>query len=590
MKLFKINPKVDFLFALPLLFALSWTCNFVLVIVLVGLHLYTVKWVQGLAVIELLAFLFLYQDELDQVIPWLAMLKKAWTYPYRRRVLQTVALGVLVIAVLNWLSSWGEPFGYWDASVSYNRWAIDFTANQMPTMTWHYPQLLPANWSLSYVLLNSLPVPRLLELFPASVQGFFFVGLLLLGLVLYRRENEPSYLMGLILTGGLFDVNYFLYLNTGYADVPVAFFNFLAFALTLLAYGADACHKREWIWLSLFAMFAAAMTKPAGIYTALVIPLIQFVLDRGVSHRGRTLFLKYLLLVLLILPWYLYSTLHEGNLNHFTDIRFLIHGAGATAPSAMVHWCNALFESYQLIVMGAICFVFRELLPQKIRLFLYAALGYFLIWFFGFSYDNRNLMMITPLFAFALAFIIIKYQQVIMSGLKALDWQGFVPRWWMLIVTLVIVLCFFATVGPFSEFRLLAHETTEKNFSLHDLPFTMRLYAYRICPGFQGKLLTDYVYFNDLPMLQGIAVTPPLSSYGPNMEPGYFTNLPAFLSYMKANPEIHYLLLNHNFDQLYESPAFHQAFEGWLKQKKISLEWINNNTGLYKINVSNDQL
>ena len=48
----------------------------------------------------------------------------------------------------------GTVFVEWDVVVSWNPWALAWAENRLPSMTFHYPQLLPCNWSVSYVLMG----------------------------------------------------------------------------------------------------------------------------------------------------------------------------------------------------------------------------------------------------------------------------------------------------------------------------------------------------------------------------------------------------------------------------------------------------
>ena len=60
-----------------------------------------------------------------------------------RRVLWAAAMVVIAGFALASLAQFGQIFQQWDAVISWNRWAIDWSANRLPTFTSLYPQLLP---------------------------------------------------------------------------------------------------------------------------------------------------------------------------------------------------------------------------------------------------------------------------------------------------------------------------------------------------------------------------------------------------------------------------------------------------------------
>jgi hypothetical protein len=591
LKLLKADQKLDpWLFAMCI-FALSLVMNLVLVFGLTLIHEYRTGVLQNICALECLGFILLYQNVLDKKVNWLAGLKWLGTYPFRQKPIHSIALLLMIIALLNWLSSFGTPFGYWDATVSYNRWATDFAANQLPSLTWHYPQLLSANWSITYVLMGPQPFQIFLEFFPACIQGFFFVGTLALFGILARPEKTSHYLMGMILTALIFDFYYWVYLNTGYADIPVMFFNFLVLVCSVLAYGTHSKQRNLLVALALIFAFGAAMTKPAGIYTALILPVLHELFETEKTAglaRAKRLFLKYSFLVITVSPWYIYSSLHETNMGHFADISFLVHDVHNSVDA--LRWYNALYRCYMLLVFAAIALVFQAWVPRKWNLIFYCYIPYSIIWFIWFSYDSRNIELFVPIVCLNAGFVLSTHWSGLTRVIRQAPMWKYPIRVWMVLTAAFVVTGFYCITGTLDQRSLLVYQQTEKNYSLHALPFTMRLYAYTVCPGFQGQVLTDYAYFNYLPLLKDHINIPPLASYNKNMEPGYFENLPAFLIYMKANPQIHYLLLNHNFDALYESPLWNQYYQKWLSEKKINEEFIVNNVGLYKINVSNDQL
>ena len=135
----------------------------------------------------------------------------------------------------------GDVFQEWDAVVSWNRWAIDWAANHLPRTTAEYPQLLPCNLSLSYVFIQDSSI-----WFFAKGWLFLFCLLLLLAMFdLGRRTGRVGYLLGVSITYALLvGVLRFRFINSGYADMPVALMAYAGVYALLLAHGADDAGKQ----------------------------------------------------------------------------------------------------------------------------------------------------------------------------------------------------------------------------------------------------------------------------------------------------------------------------------------------------------
>ncbi|MCP5045790.1 MAG: hypothetical protein GY940_01360, partial [bacterium] len=87
-----------------------------------------------------------------------------------------LSLSVILLYVFYFLYFLGTIFMHWDPAVAWNRFAIEWSNNQFPTNTWRYPQLMPSNWSVSYVMMQSAEV----QLFAKSIMPLFSIGTLLL--------------------------------------------------------------------------------------------------------------------------------------------------------------------------------------------------------------------------------------------------------------------------------------------------------------------------------------------------------------------------------------------------------------------------
>src|ERR1051326_7249796 len=172
------------------------------------------------------------------------------------------ALAAIAYAAVKWLRSLGTPFQTWDAIHSWNRWARVFAAGMTPLDVQWYPQLIPANWSMSYVLMGKTSN----ETFAKAPMGVFFLLTLVAIAAAGWRMRSPGILLATPLVALLDRKCVGEFLNDGYVDVPVAFFA-TASAVVL------RCGGRGAVWISCAIAAGAALTKQAGAWYFLVSPV-----------------------------------------------------------------------------------------------------------------------------------------------------------------------------------------------------------------------------------------------------------------------------------------------------------------------------
>lgn len=573
----------DLALFIPLCFGLSLMINYFLVLTLTLLQVYTPWVLRSIGFLEGLAVVSLYYSNFRKKIDYVDGIK-ALALPgfidKGTRVLFYLTWIALLWTGWEWMSSLGNVFGAWDPSVWYNRWAIEWSNNHLPTLTWHYPQLLSTNWSLTYVMMGPLPGGIHLEAFAAGIQGFFYFGLFYLLLCAFYRQKDRSFLLAIIIISVLMQCYYSIYLISGYADVPVAFFTFTAVMLFLLE---EQRQEQSYRCLALIFALAAAYTKPAGIYTAIVIPLMQFFVDRS-QKKFISLLQKYFFLFILIAPWYIYANFYETNGNGIDDILFLLSSAvEGGLERGLISLIYGIFPCIFLIF----AYGFKNTLSLRLKTVLYCFTPYFFIWIFFFSYDPRNLILLWPLAGLWISYVICheKIFKVLAHYIREHFPTQF-PGW--LLLTIISASLIVLSFSPFfHQANLIKMQTDEKNTVYFDPAVTTRLYAYTLCPGFQGRIVTDYSFFADLPMLAPYMLPLQNQDYGKNMEPLFFKNAFDLNDFIAVHPGVHYFLLNENYQKLFESPAFEAELQSWVKTGKVRLEFAVNQVKLYKILSSN---
>jgi hypothetical protein len=299
----------------------------------------------------------------------------------------------------------GSIFAHWDAVVSWNRWAVDWASNRLPNLTLHYPQLLPANISVSYVLMGDSRI----QFFAKSLMWVFPIGILLAQTDLGYRLKAPLYFLAVPLTALLLHRTLGTYEVSGYADVPTAFMAFAAYHALLLGREPGADRQSHVVLGAVFAG-GALLTKQAAAFPALLYPFLAYVLvakDDIRERKWQSIAYAAAVVLILCLPWYLYKevqiyrSIDQSEIQEVTSSPHL----GRDYGERLVFGLNSLYESLGPGVV-AVCIVglLAALADRTWRwLLLLFILPYSLIWAFLYSYDLRNLTVALPFAATAAA-------------------------------------------------------------------------------------------------------------------------------------------------------------------------------------------
>jgi 4-amino-4-deoxy-L-arabinose transferase-like glycosyltransferase len=252
--------------------------------------------------------------------------------------------------------------------------------------------------SLTYVFIQDNSI-----WFFAKGLMFLFCLFLLLGMFdLYRQTGQVGYALGVLVTYGLFvALLRFRFINSGYADVPVATLAYAGVYALLLARGAaGAAAQWKYIFLGGVICAGAALTKQAGLFIAAVYPLLAWLLVER-TRRLAPLLLLAGLLVAMIAPWYAYKQIAIANGQEHTLTAYLLNDihAGRNLWQRLIHAGGLLREALSLpamlLILAALAFAMRDGVQR--RLVLLVAAPFSLLWALGFSYDLRNIALAVPL-------------------------------------------------------------------------------------------------------------------------------------------------------------------------------------------------
>jgi hypothetical protein len=232
-------------------FAISLIINYLLVSLLVGLGLYKRSLFLVFFAIELSILIKIKIHSLKEIINISAYnyLSAKLTRFYKicmdfiskkddstcsqekffRTLILSLSICVILFIFIKSVRNLGSIFDALDVVISWNRWAMDIFGGKFPHQTWHYPQLLPANWSISYLFIYSKQ-----QFYVKAMMPLFFINTLIAIFDLALMKKSSSYMAGIFLFLLVCYVYHIKFVD-GLADLPVAFMVFLAVYCLIIA-------------------------------------------------------------------------------------------------------------------------------------------------------------------------------------------------------------------------------------------------------------------------------------------------------------------------------------------------------------------
>ena len=520
-------------------FGLSLLINYLLVFVFTALGIYKPLTLYVLLCIEGMLLVYYWttgnKPQFDRYINLdinrrVASLKQFFaSHSLTYNFLFLVSVGVILWYVFLFFYFLGSVFQHWDPVTGWNRFALDWANNQFPVNTWHYPQLVPANWSISYVMVQNTGI----QCFAKTIMPLFSIAVLLLFLDLALDKKKAVYLLGLtgygILLAYIYDPSYIV---SGYVDIAVSFFAFLSFHVMYNLGKSHGNRRFMFIWLAVILASGAAVTKQAGLFILAVILVWGF---RGVGDPGlftvsqksffrrfiskicvfckrlkqlnkKRIIGKVLLLLLTVIiitaSWYIVKEVQiaEGlDRSEIAMVQSVHHSDSYTERLAGAFNQLATHRHPKLkpLVWAGVLLILLGLFHKKSRwVTLFIVIPYSLMWGFFFSYDTRNLALCIPFAAFSAAFGLAFLKRLFKRWSKIP--HGKIPLVPVIIaVLLLLILLNFTLLKNEKLIQYQTHLRTKIGIArLNDL-----LYRYHEKEGIKGKIITDYRYLEYLPGL-----------------------------------------------------------------------------------------
>jgi len=388
------------------------------------------------------------------------------------------------------IRSFGGVFSGWDDIVSWNRWAMDWYRGSLPRETWHYPQLLPAAWSLTYAFMGT----ERIQFFAHGMMPLFSLAAVAVTLDLARGPQRLAFLAGAWFTGVFLQrINN---VTAGLADIPVAFFALAAIVELLRPEegGADGTRRRLLVGSVLAA--GAALTKQAGLYIAALYPILAAALVGRPARRLRIVALEYAVIAALVLPWYAYKEveIRSGRATSEIGTTTLLAHEGRSLPERLeyggVHLAQAARGPVALgAVAGLLLLGLRE---RRIRLVAtLVGLPFLLIWAGWFSYDLRNASLALGPLALGCGAGLAGLAGRLRRPVFPISWprrRGLPAHAGRLVAAAGILLAVLALWVP--DAALIARQERLQR-GIGDRKFASALYAHRDRFGITGKILSD---------------------------------------------------------------------------------------------------
>ena len=442
--------------------------------------------------------------------------------PYGSRGFVQNALPFFILLILTgslyfFFSNLGSVFTHWDAVFSWNRWAIDWYLNDIPGLTYLYPQLIPANWSLSYILMQD----HTLQFAAKSIMPLFAISILFSFYDLYLKKRNSVYILSILLFSALCLLYSLPYIDSGYVDFAIAFFSMAAFH-AILRSNPDNPDRTDSIVILFFAT-AAAVTKQAGfiILVFSVMWLIwSMIRNRRKINRSRKIagITGSILIIILGLYWYIIKLADIAMGRDFSTLKFLFVDIHHDA-TLIQRFGNGLdiLRANPVFFLVLIALSLISLFNRRSRWFtLGLTIPSVMLWGLFFSYDDRNIIVSFPFLAYSAsygtAYLIRLLRFHKLKGYFMSKFPGLGTRRPAVKIRLwpgrvLFLLVFIAVLG--SIFLVSAYGDTikqrqiEKQKIIGNQELNQLIFDYKEEYGIDGKIITDYYWITVLHGFEG---------------------------------------------------------------------------------------
>jgi hypothetical protein len=414
-------------------------------------------------------------------------------------------------------------FDSWDDVVSWNSWASEWYSGHFPLRSYHYPQLLPANWSLTYKFIGTDEV----QFFAKSIMGLFGLGILLIFWDLYAKSKSIFFLVALTFSGYLVLKTIGQYLGKGYTDIPVAFYSICIFYVFYLGInGYMSCIQT--MVISAIVLSGATLTKQAGFFTILLyitMAVCLFKTNRYLLKKSLQIFcLSAGICMLLTGPWYIFKQFQINKGIDHSEISWVTHDIYAgKSKSQRFTEATAIFlnkmtdfdslksipNQYKNVLSGAVILFFLLFIVLSTvsfygRIILATVIiPYYIAWACFFSYDLRNIALLLPFLGLSAAIgatIFYKYFSALYTLLLG---NRFFSQYGII---LILVLTIAVISFKYDKKYLLQKEQAKATSLLGDSTLNFKLYELYDSGKLRANILTGDPLLRYLPIIKQFCI------------------------------------------------------------------------------------
>lgn len=501
-----------FLKSVVLSFPLSLLFNFVLGVSLTAFGVYRPLSVYVLFGAELALLAWLFRHEWTRrIFPVAPKDPRTLTMHH---VLMVIAVLFLAGLLFRTFLLTGRTLEGWDPIVSWNHWAQEWAMNDFPRHIWHYPQLIPVNWSMSYQFMMNTELQYFARALMLVIPSFTF----LIGLHLFATTRNPAYFIAPILVPGIMwrclgDLSAS---TTGWVDPAVAFMG-----LACVAVLAETDDSRTDLVVGSLLGSAAAVTKQAGLIV--LVAYIAISIARLVSRRRLTAQNLAVLLVpplLIVIPWYAFMEWRILRGLDTSEVAYVTHGIykGVGIPDRMASAFArlfAVFHGWLFLGPGLALFVLGFFSRDTSRhnwnaIHLLITIPYTLLWAAFFSYDFRNLSVALPLWGYGIARgaallanpVLMRLEAILAARRPTPAWPRWLPlvprlRYWHVPALVLGLTLAIAPAFPYSALLARHIDFQYGNDTNQELSDALRRLIASPC--FAGQIISAYDYHPYLP-------------------------------------------------------------------------------------------
>lgn len=530
-----------------IVFGLSLIANYIIVFLLSLLGIYTRVTLGVLVLAEIAAILWKFRDQWHRPVDDLLEssregINKAIQFFFPNRgqncvsalryfmgiVLLLLAARSILWGVNIFIQNLGTVFSAWDAVVSWNRWATVWASNVVPLDSGFYPQLVPLNWSITYVLLGSPAI----QFFAKALMPVFGIMMLVGFFSLFIQTGRSHFLISVVVLYPLLKTFLDRGMSDGYVDIAVAFFAFATLYILVRARDVSDIQQLDRLYI-LGALFSAgaAVTKQTGVYIALWYPILVIVnlLDsKSPVDQSRRLRLlsSYAVIALLWVSWYVFKAarLYMGIDRNAVDIYVSLSADKYESASVFQQIITAIGQYREFVVLFLLVALAFPWMHRFYKVLTVLFAPYPIIWAWLASYDTRNLAIFLP----ALALVSGHAIQIILEGFISLAERMNILRTRTYIPFALAVLGLISLNFVISPQRLEQQQVDQQK-QIFSPNKNELLYELVEANGPETRVLTNY------PM----NLLPGLEQYQVGFD---FEDFDQFVAHTQ-NPEIEYILL-----------------------------------------------